>query len=851
MTSEDWARIKGALLEALKLPLADREGYLRSRLDDEPLLLKEALSLAGEMAPEEEPDGSAPVLRTLGDYTITEELGRGGVGIVFRAQHPSLGRDVALKVLGLSASADGKQVDRFRREARAAGQLNHPAIVHVNDVGQANGEWYIASELIEGHDLATEIQLQSENTGRERWLMPPHEERTYAPAAAKLVMHVAEGLQVAHTARIVHRDVKPHNLLLDKEGNVKLTDFGLAKDESLGSITHTGQVEGTPYYMSPEQVRGVRNKVDQRTDVYSLGVVLYELLTFHRPFEGKTSAQVIQKIAKHDPKQIRRLNPRVPADLALICEKAMQRVPQERYQSAGAFAEDLSRFLNHEAVSAKGASLALRSLRHLQRRRVGYLSAATISLAILGGASVADRVAAAESRGQISASAQQVLASSTQLEALGRQLPALREALLRQVEDQRSSAEEVRLSNQALAVIETYAQDLVRSGESLIQQGTQPDGLTARAPSETRFHLGLERLATAARLRPDDVDLQLASKAVTYRPTLHIQGFHDGGPAPKILRVTLQEVLGDGTLGPIEELNTDDPAGSALIPGLYRITCFGAEGYGEFSRTIRQRGRTYSMLSTIIPTPDVTAGMIFIPAGDAVVGSTVPMPGGTPPWDKERTVTLPAYWIDATEVTNGQFRRFVESGEGPTPPYWTIFPEELRPSNWDDLPVFGVPYGDAQAYAHWAGRRLPTRLEWEVAAGGRTGFKYPWGDEPAIVEGMARVNMPPGPKLTPTLDLPSLRGYSSGVATVGTTPTDLSPFGLYDCLGNVREWTETPAQSRLADWPGIATTPHLDYGMRIVLGSAWNAPLNRGLKLVGIATMQANTLGFRCAKSHF
>ena len=222
--------------------------------------------------------------KTLGDFHLLREIGRGGMGVVYEAEQMSLHRKVALKVLPSHLSFSKEAMLKFRREAEAGSRQSHPGIVTVHAVGECEGVHYIAQELIEGsRSLADSLEeLRKEGD----------QPQGYFREAAQLIAEVADALQHAHDSGVIHRDVKPSNILLAKEGKPKVTDFGLAKVEDALALSRTGDFAGTPYYMSPEQVASRRTGVDHRTDIFSLGVTFYEMLTLKRPFEGETSREV-------------------------------------------------------------------------------------------------------------------------------------------------------------------------------------------------------------------------------------------------------------------------------------------------------------------------------------------------------------------------------------------------------------------------------------------------------------------------------------------------------------------------------------------------------------------------------
>lgn len=281
---------------------------------------------------------------TLGDYRLLRELGRGGMGVVWEAEQLSLGRSVALKVLYPHLGLSDRWIDRFRQEAQAGGRLSHSGIVQVLAIGEEQGSHYIAQELVPGgRTLADWIQQAGE--GEE--LPSGHFEHI-----ARLFAAIADGLAAAHAVGVIHRDIKPGNILLDGD-SPKVADFGLALLEEAPGLSRTGEMLGTAYYMSPEQISGRRDVVGPRSDVFSLGSTLYESLCNRVPFPGDTRAQVADKILYEDPPDPRRIRSKVPRDLAIICLQALAKSPSRRYADMAAFAEDLRRFLSDQPIRAR------------------------------------------------------------------------------------------------------------------------------------------------------------------------------------------------------------------------------------------------------------------------------------------------------------------------------------------------------------------------------------------------------------------------------------------------------------------------------------------------------------------
>jgi|GEM_PF-1792263 WD40 repeat protein/serine/threonine protein kinase len=378
-----------------------------------------------------------PLSQPLGDFRLVRQIGRGGMGVVYEAEQISLDRRVAVKVLPFAGVLDERQLQRFKNEARAAASLTHPNIVPVYAVGSERGVHYYAMQFIDGPTLADVIRSSARSTG------VPVDPQTFPPGAtrdddrrpvnlslgvqagnqveclletpvtlgekslikstfrmsesstfpserdrfrvvAEWGAQIAEALDYAHSTGVVHRDIKPANLMLDAQGHVWITDFGLAQFDFGASPTMTGDIIGTLRYMSPEQATGLKGLLDQRTDVYSLGVTLYELLTLRPIFPGTDRAALLNKILHADPPSIRTINRQVPADLATIVHKAMERELGARYKTAGEMAEDLRRFLQERSIRAKPPTAFDRVRKWCLRNRmlVRVVSAFTILLAI-------------------------------------------------------------------------------------------------------------------------------------------------------------------------------------------------------------------------------------------------------------------------------------------------------------------------------------------------------------------------------------------------------------------------------------------------------------------------------------
>ena len=298
-----------------------------------------------------------------GDYELLDVIGRGGQGVVYRARQKSLNRIVALKVIGLGHWATEAHLKRFRLEAEAAASLEHPGIVPIHEVGERDGSCYFSMKFVEGGQL-DEVARREPMSIRQ---------------AVELIAKIARTVHYAHEHGILHRDIKPGNILLDQKGEPHLTDFGLARlVESESTVTRTVEVLGTPSYMAPEQAAGNNASVSSVTDVYGIGAVLYQLLTGQPPFAGGTTYETIRLLRDTEARPPRVINPRVDRDLSTICLKCLEKDPKRRYSSALALAEDLERWLRHEPIQARRIGVLSRGGKWVRRNPTSALLAASL-----------------------------------------------------------------------------------------------------------------------------------------------------------------------------------------------------------------------------------------------------------------------------------------------------------------------------------------------------------------------------------------------------------------------------------------------------------------------------------------
>ncbi|MCB9870384.1 MAG: SUMF1/EgtB/PvdO family nonheme iron enzyme [Planctomycetes bacterium] len=630
----------------------------------------------------------------MGDFEIEQRLGRGGMGVVYRARQVGLDRLVAVKVLDPSLSpASG---ERFRREALAASRLEHPNIAAVLAFGEHEEFSYYAMQFVDGWSLRQLLDGGIEGGP----------DLTDPKVVAHLFREAAAALAYTHEQGVIHRDVSPRNLLIDRrEHRLHVIDFGLARIASLDAISRTGQASGTPLYMSPEQIRAERDQVDHRTDIYSLGVVLYEALAGVPPFQGASIEQILYRITHDHPRSITAAAPSVPRDLETIAMKALRREREDRYETALEMCEDLDRFLVGAAIHARPLRPWDRLGHQMKRPRTWKLvTPALILTALVSGFCVSKTTTETETR-----------------------------------------------------------------------KATLNIGMPAGADRAT---------VTIAKMDP-------VTEAVK--------------------RADVDRAL------PL--------AGLRLDAGLYRIVVHVAGlGSAEYDRMLEAQTST-----TVTPTPFSLArndgDMVRIPAGVYRVGGRL----GPAPYNGA-TREVAAFRIDRTEVSCARYRRFLAANRDVRPP-WGSGPYS---SNWDKKPVFGVSFDDAQRFAEWEGKRLPTWTEWQVAARGPQSRLYPWGDEPGRISETAVVIRARGSKwLTETMEVDGQTG-------------DVSAFGVRHMFGNVREWTS----SVWVDWVG--QRPQLTPTRRIIQGFGWSSDLaiSTGLQDLTSATpaqRQWRGAGFRCA----
>ncbi|MBK8097356.1 MAG: protein kinase [Planctomycetes bacterium] len=676
-------------------------------------------------------------IRELGDFVLQHEVGRGGMGVVWQATQKSIARKVALKVLPRFAGMDANAVARFRREAESAGRLAHPGIVPIYAVGEDDGVYWFAMELIDGPSLAkvidglgmrraeqlraslvTESQLSERYPAMIEPATGPGSGNAYVRSCARLIADVAEAVAAAHRERVIHRDLKPSNILIHPAGRPVLLDFGLARDEQAQNLTMSGEQVGTPAYMAPEQVRG--RKIDARVDIYGLGAVLYELLTLRPPFEGGTAAETMHAILTDDPVPVQVRNKAVPVDLAAIVQQCLAKEPDARYAAVEALALDLRNFLAGRPVLARLPGRLARLTSGLQRHRRSLQVGCFAAAAATGIAFVAGVV---NDRGDIRVG-EQALVDAGLLLVESLDVAKARDAYERAaaLTKDPSAMRVQRRIDFAAAFARHWSSDepgaRTRCQTALRQFAAVFDDADRKALADL-----LARLDGRGTLR-------LASRTLEQR-TKQLQ-----------VRALAEEEHGD-----LDAEWREVVAGEALPKGEYLV------------RAISGDGEESVLWARVAPDQDVAIVPRYLGAGrlpdDAVVCV-----------DPRTNL---GFAVDRTEVTRSAWRQWLRSLPAE-------LCDEMTPQVWsddvasDDLPVRGLSFHQARMFATMTGTHLPTAREhWLAASVGLEGLAFPWGRRADV----ARIAADPF--------------QFAEAEPVRSRPGGCSPLGVFHLLGNVAE----------------------------------------------------------------
>jgi eukaryotic-like serine/threonine-protein kinase len=677
-----------------------------------------------------------------GKYRLEEKLGEGGMGTVYRAKHVLIDNDLAVKVLHSSLVADRHAVARFQREAMAAARIKHPNAVGVTDFGiteledsRAGQIVYIVMELFIGESLRDIIEREG----------PLPVDR-----AVSIIRQVCLALDVAHRNGIIHRDVKPDNIVIDKNGQgelVKVLDFGIAKlkdgptGENRGRLTRQGVIIGSPHYLSPEQCQNT--ELDSRSDIYSLGIVLYEMLTGDVPFKAPTPIAVAMMHTTDQPVPVREKRPDIPDSIEHVVMRALEKLPENRPQTALELALELENACLDSSLYVKP------------------LSGSAASMTLLNDTTDSQSRPLATTR-----------------------IPA-------------------------------------RSGDSFPPEAVPP-GPAPNNGAGSVSGVGFlkeenppARKHTTASMSPDrPANVSSASQELFDSGSTSISG------TSSLSNVNLFQLAQT-------ESQTETRRNGFLLVAVASILVL-AVGMASYFVYFILSNDTTTQPAAVNKTPDPAAeappGMIYIKGGSFKMGRNLGEKYDGP----EHEVEVGSFYIDKTEVTNEDYKKFVDAAGYIPPRDWK---NGSYPAGDALKPVTGVDWTDAAAYAKWAGKRLPTEVEWEYSARGTDGRSYPWGNEWQDGAAVSKEMSIDGPR------------------QVGSLTAGASAFGALDMAGNVWEWTA----DTFSPYPGYKQSIESRLrGLKIIRGGSFKSDkrlLTSYLRNMVEPGFRDVALGFRCAKS--
>ncbi|MGB0388917.1 MAG: SUMF1/EgtB/PvdO family nonheme iron enzyme, partial [Ardenticatenaceae bacterium] len=714
----------------------------------------------------------------IGHYEIIEKLGEGGMGAVYRAKDPNaFGREVAVKVLPGQFLNKPEFEARFKREARIIVAVEHPAIVPVYHFGEDKGQRFIVMRLMKGGSLADRL---------EQGPLPVAE-------IARILAILTPALDKIHKQKIIHRDLKPSNILFDEDDTPYIADFGLAKlAEATHHLTKSNLFMGTLAYMSPEQARDA-SKVDRPSDIYSLGAIVFEMLTGEHPYH-EAHPMALPNFHMNEPvPRLDQLRTALPAGWQELIDCAMAKKPEERYATAGALSDAVQELV-------RGAPKG---------------SAASQPSAVLPPPTPS---AAQKKAGQADVPVTPIRVTIP----ITQPLPALegdkKEGLPPPFDTSASSVHRKLRAPLPAPIPRPQA----ARGEALrVGVGT----VLAKEPARMQGPIGMALLAVLllflgcgmsylVRVNPD-----MAGFVANFSPsvssptaTATAMGNREGLP---LLPTFTPIALGNREGLPLQPTFT--PTGTGNREGLPLQPTFTPTTPTFETRVSEIDGMT----------------QVYVPAGEFLMGSLKSDAKAYPDEKPQRTVDLPEFWIDQTEVTNGMYQGCVEDGGCEAPRETTSWRRRERyygEREFADYPVIYVSWHDASAYCEWAGRRLPTEAEWEKAARGTDGRRYPWGND------------------QPTGDLLNFNYVVADTTRVGRYEGVYSPYGALDMAGNVWEWVadayQNPAQPE-------EDQEDEESELKVLRGGSWSVNNPRHLRAANRGQDKASDTdidrGFRCA----
>ncbi|MEM9803163.1 MAG: bifunctional serine/threonine-protein kinase/formylglycine-generating enzyme family protein [Planctomycetota bacterium] len=735
---------------------------------------------------------------TLGEFRLLRALGQGGMGQVWEAEQTSLRRTVALKLVRPDR-VNARTLELFAREARAGGRLSHPGLVDVYAFGEDEGLAWIAMELVPGAwTLRDFIDTAARDEGS---VSEPYRDVAYFIARA------ADAMVAAHAAGVVHRDLKPSNILVTPEDEPKITDFGLARIVDESALSETGDFLGTYQYASPEQIAASRTGLDHRTDIFSLGVVLYEMLALRRPFEGDSTQQIARKIAFEDPPDLRSIRSKIPRDLAVITARCLEKDMTRRYASMADLTADLRRHLEHRPIEARPPS-QLRKLQLWARRRPALAAAGgvfAIAFAVISFL-LADNLRtnrALEARSdELAAEVASVkrLSALQDLDVLVSAVddawPAVPETIPTYrawIDEARRLVDDVHLHQATRDGLRAQASAVVdpESGETTWQFADSDEGREARW-----WHASLVELIDELEALVDEESGLLSEESEAVSTAY-------GWSIPRRLAFARRLESGLAPGGEWSERWIEaagaigaDPTYSGLKLeeqlGLVPIGQDPESGLWEFWHVASGAEPVRADDGTLVPEEDWGIVLVLIPGDSFWMGATKDpaAPHNVDPeaeiWEGPvHEVTLTPYFISKYELTQGQWLRFT----GANPSYYDLRTNLDGKRNDLTHPVEEITWLDAQRELRRMGLALPTDAQWENAC--RAGSMTRWwsGDAPEDLDGVAnladrsarRSGAPPSWPFQEWLD-----DEYGAHAPAGTYAPNA--FGLHEVHGNVWEW---------------------------------------------------------------
>ncbi|MCP4538754.1 MAG: SUMF1/EgtB/PvdO family nonheme iron enzyme [Chloroflexi bacterium] len=739
----------------------------------------------------------------LGKYEILKEIGRGGFAVVYKARDPKLKQVMALKVLHSHLAGDQDVVQRFLGEASKVVQLKHRGIVRIYAVDEDKGIPYIAMDYLPGGTLAKRLSGEP---------LP-------LDGAITIVEQVAAALDHAHNRELVHRDVKPANILFDDEGEAVLVDFGLVKSLAESGLTSKDTMMGTPAYMAPEQANTAA-EVDARVDVYALGIVAYEMLTGRVPFEADSPLTVLNAHGKESPPDLCALNKKLDKSVAAVVLKALEKKSEKRYQSAGAFARALRKAWQavHKAAQAKTtlADLYARVQEAMKANQWGAVVSLCVEIRNINPdyrdvstllTLAASRVIEEEQKRQQEREWEEQYTDALELlekTKYAKAVQALAE-IAEQVPDFRDVGERLEQARTELEKEQLYEAVLEKLSDECYDEACADllDFLTL-APDHADARARL--LETAKGLMTQLQDVQSELDRVGIENETARTRVAELETQLKQVQAELKKVKSN-----LEKSASDNKTLCARMAGLedryQRIGSYNEELCARVA-SLEDELKNAQVQVSQKPQGDLWTSpidgkeMVRIPAGKFLYG------------DENVERELPEFWIDKTPITNVEYAHFVEVTDYEPPSHWK---GKTPPKKIADHPVVNVSWHDAVAYAEWAEKRLPIEAEWEKAARINL-WEYPWGNQ------------------QPTPELCNFGNNVASTTSVGKySPDGDSYYGCVDMAGNVWEWTAS-------EWEG-------ESDRRVLRGGSFNnnetyirtsyrinnSPINYGIEI-----------GFRC-----